>query len=343
MPNIRRFFLGSVMTLLVGAVTGMTVHAADDHTLVYPGGDGPGKGKHIVLISGDEEYRSEEVLPQLARILSVHHGFRCTVLFAIDPKSGNIEPTNVRNIPGLEVLPSADLVVMFLRFRDLPDDQMKWIVDYLEAGKPVVAIRTSTHAFNLNPKSKYANYTWTSKVAGWEGGFGKRLLGETWFTHHGNHGSQSTRGLIAPGAENNPILRGIKSGDIWGPTDVYGVRLPKDVTPLVLGQVLKGMKPTDEPVDGKQNNPMMPIAWTKPYDTGSGKVGKAFVSTIGAANDLPSEGVRRLLVNGCYWAIGMADQIPAQSKVDIVGPFEPSPFKFGGFKKGVKPADLQLK
>ncbi|HEX8202659.1 MAG TPA: hypothetical protein VF590_19435, partial [Isosphaeraceae bacterium] len=69
---------------------------AADPWVVYEGGQGPGRGKHVVLISGDEEYRSEEALPQLARILAEHHGFRCTVLFAIDPKDGTINP-NVRD------------------------------------------------------------------------------------------------------------------------------------------------------------------------------------------------------------------------------------------------------
>ena len=55
-----------------------------DPWVVYEGSDGPGKGKHVVLISGDEEYRSEEALPQLGKILAKHHGFKCTVLFAID-------------------------------------------------------------------------------------------------------------------------------------------------------------------------------------------------------------------------------------------------------------------
>src|SRR3954462_4446798 len=85
----------------------------------YEGGDGPGKGKYIVLVSGDEEYRSEEALPQLGKILAKRHGFRCTVLFAIDPADGTINP-NVSNIPGLEALDSADLTVIFTRFRDLP-------------------------------------------------------------------------------------------------------------------------------------------------------------------------------------------------------------------------------
>ena len=126
-------------------MAGSTVLGA---TVVYEGDAGPGKGKHIVLVSGDEEYRSEEALPQLGKILARHHGFKCTVLFAIDPETGTIDPT-ASNIPGLEALDSADLMVIFTRFRDLPDEQMKHIVDYLDAGKPVVGIRTATHAFNI--------------------------------------------------------------------------------------------------------------------------------------------------------------------------------------------------
>src|ERR1700722_19652585 len=124
-----------------------SVRAADPG-VVYEGGEGPGKGKHIVLVSGDEEYRSEEPLPQLGKILAKHHGFKCTVLFAIDPKDGTINP-NISNIPGLEALKTADLMVVFLRFRDLPDDQMKYFVDYVESGKPIVGLRTATHSFNI--------------------------------------------------------------------------------------------------------------------------------------------------------------------------------------------------
>src|SRR4051794_23048630 len=109
-----------------------------DPWLVLEGGEGPGKGKHVVLVSGDEEYRSEETLPQLAKILSKHHGFKCTVLFAIDPKTGTINPDKRDNIPGLEALRNADLAIFFLRFRDLPENQMKEIVDYVESGRPII-------------------------------------------------------------------------------------------------------------------------------------------------------------------------------------------------------------
>lgn len=318
---------------------------AADPWLELPPGDGPGRGKHIVLVSGDEEYRSEEALTQLARILSARHGFRCTVLYAIDPETGVINPNNVTNIPGLDKLASADGVVLFLRFRNLPDEQMRHFDEFLKSGKRFVAIRTTTHAFNLDGKSAYQRYTWTYNDKSnpeWAGGFGKRTLGETWHTHHGDHGSQSQRGILAESAKSHPILRGLADGDIWGPSDVYGVRLPLpgDPTPLVYGQVLAGMKPTDPPVAGKKNDPMMPIVWTRKYQIDGGKAGESLTSTIGAATDLTAEGTRRLLVNAAYWSAGLEDAIPAKSDAAIVGKFEPTPFKFGGFRKGLKPADM---
>jgi hypothetical protein len=308
--------------------------------LVIAGGDGPGHGKHVVLISGDEEYRSEEMLPQMAKILAKRHGFKCTVLFAINPKDGTIDPNQSDNIPGLEALDSADLMVIFTRFRKLPDAQMKHIVDYVESGKPVIGLRTATHAFDPKPGTTYAKWKWNSKD--WDGGFGRQVLGETWISHHGNHGKQSTRGIIAKGQEMHPILRGIKSGDIWGPTDVYGVRLPLpgDSTPLVLGEVLTGMSPTDPPAPGKVNEPMLPIAWTHTYSTPAGKSARTFTSTMASSQDFESEGLRRLLVNACYWAVGLENKIPERANVELVGEYKPSPFKGNGFKKGVKPSDL---
>ena len=327
--------------LLAVCVAGTAI--AEESGVVYDGFDGPGKGKHIVLVSGDEEYRSEEALPMLGKILAKHHGFKCTVLFAIDPKDGTINP-NVSNIPGLEALKSADLMIIFTRFRNLPDDQMQHIVDYLETGKPIIGIRTATHAFNIPKESKFAKYGWTYGGDDYKQGFGRQVLGETWINHHGAHGSQSQRGIIAPEAKDHPILKGIKDGDIWGPSDVYGVRLPLpgDSQPIVLGQVLKGMKFDDEPLEGPKNDPMMPIAWTKTYETESGKKGRVFTSTLGAATDLTAEGSRRMFVNAVYWCLGMEDQIPEKSKVDIVGQYEPRTFRNNGFKEGLKPADYKL-
>ncbi len=316
---------------------------AADPWLEVAGGDGPGKGKKVVLVSGDEEYRSEEALPQLAKILARHHGFDCTVVFAIDPATGTIHPNTNDNIPGLEKLGDADLMVIATRFRNLPDEQMKHVDAFLKKGKPVVAMRTATHAFNIPEGRTYRRYSWDFPGEGFAQGFGRQVLGETWISHHGGHGSESTRGLLAPDAKDHPILRGIKDGEIWGPTDVYGVRLPLpgDSKPLVLGAVLAGMKPDSPPVVGEKNEPMMPVAWVKSYSVEGGPKGRSFTTTMGAATDLVAEGTRRLLVNACYWAAGLEAKIPEKSKVDIVGTFEPTPFGFNGAKQGLAPADYR--
>ena len=313
---------------------------AADPWITFKGGDGPGKGKHVVLVSGDEEYRSEEALPQLAKILSKHHGFDCTVLFAVDPKDGTVNPNVITNIPGLETLADADLMVIFTRFRDLPDDQMKHIVDYLEAGKPVVGLRTATHAFKLSSPT-YKKYTWTSKEKGHEGGFGKQVLGETWVAHHGAHGKEGTRGVPAPGQADSPILKGVAPGTIFGTSDVYRVNLPLpgDSQPIVLGEVTQTLEPNSPAVVGQKNEPMMPVAWTKTYKADSGKTGRVFSTTMGASQDLVAEGTRRMLVNGVYWALGLEDQIPAKPDVTIVGEYAPHPFKNNGFVTGTKPQD----
>jgi len=323
------------------ALVALAAQPAGDLWLAFPGGEGPGRGRHIVLVSGDEEYRSEEALPQLAKILAFRHGFRSTVLFAVEPESGFIDPNRRDNIPGLEALAKADLMILFTRFRDLPDAQMRHIVEYVESGRPIIGLRTATHAFDLKSSPTHARYSWNSRE--WEGGFGRQVLGETWIRHHGRHGRQATRGVIVPERAGHPILRGIGEGDIWGPTDVYAVRLPLpgDSQPLVLGQVLEGMRPDSPPAAGALNDPMMPVAWVKTYRGARGKTARVFTTTMGSAEDLLSEGFRRLLVNACYWALGMEEQIPARSAVDLVGEYRPRPFGFDGFARGLRPSDLR--
>ena len=313
----------------------------------------------IVLVSGDEEYRSEEALPQLAKILSTKHGFTCTVLFAQNPeKPGIINPNYIQNIPGLENLKTADLMVIFTRFRALPEQQMQYIDDYLKSGKPVIGIRTATHAFNfskVDTTSKWKHYS--NYYAGddeWKDGFGRLVLGEKWISHHGKHKHQSTRGVAAPGFDKHPILNGILPGEIWGSTDVYGVRLPLpgDSQPVVLGQVINrtgkymendslfGMRFTDREVagieiekdkDGKEvklnrNDPMMPVAWTKSYQIPGGQKGKVFTSTLGAATDLLTEATRRMIVNSVFWCLDLT--VPEKANVDLVGNYNPSAYSF---------------
>ena len=310
---------------------------AEDPWVAYPGGDGPGAGRKVVLIAGDEEYRSEEAMPMLGKVLSVRHGFECVVLFSIDAETGVIDPEEQTNIPGLEALDDADLMVIATRFRELPDEQMKHIVDYVESGRPIIGLRTATHAFaySRNPDSPYAS--WSFQSESWPGGFGQQVLGETWINHHGHHGRESTRGVIAPGAAAHPILRGVT--DVWGPTDVYGVKnLGDDADVLLLGAVLAGMSPDDPPVEGAKNDPMEPLAWIRSYTGSSGRAARVFTTTMGASMDFESEGLRRLVVNAVYWGLGMEDEIPEQSDVRIVGEYQPTMFGFGSQAEGVMPS-----
>lgn len=308
----------------------------------YAGKTGPGRGKRIVLISGDEEYRSEQALPMLAKILAFRHGFSCRVLFPINPADGTIDPVTLTNIPGMDALDATDLCIMSLRFRELPDAQMKHFVDYLEGGKPIIALRTSTHAFayDHNKTSPYVTYDWRS--AQWPGGFGREVLGETWVDHHGAHGRESTRGIINTAFKEHPILRGV--ADLWVPTDVYEVaHLPGDASVLVWGQVLAGMEPNDTPVPGAKNQPMTPIVWVRQYTGAKARSSKIVTTTMGAAVDLQNEGLRRLLVNASYWAVGLENDVQAKANVDYIGPYNPAWFGFGKFAKGVKPEDLEMK
>ena len=326
-PRAVLFALATLACLFAGPAL------AGDPWTVYEGKEGPGVGKHIVFVTGDEEYRSEESMPQLAKILAERQGFRCTVLFAINKETGEIDPETLDNIPGLDKLADADLMVMFLRFRELPDEQMGKIMDYVDSGKPIVALRTSTHPFfyRKNLDSPFAKWSWRSTDP--QGGFGREVLGETWVAHHGRHKVESTRGVPAEGMADHPILRGIDG--IWGPSDVYTITtLSGDSKPVVMGQVLVGMNPDDAVNTEKA---AMPVAWIKSYTGAQGKASRVFTTTMGHGDDLKDEGVRRMLVNGCYWAMGMEEQIPAKANVDLVGEYDPLPIGNGKHRTGMKP------
>ena len=339
-----------VAPLAALALLAAAAGAADPTAVVLEGKDGPGKGKHIVLVSGDQEYRSEETIPQLAKILATRHGFKCTVLFTTTPKTGTIDPigekvggADVQHIGGLEALQSADALVIFSRFLNLPDDEMKHIADYVAAGKPVVGLRTSTHAFNIPGGKTYSRFGNGSGEKGWEGGFGRQVLGEKWVNHHGGHGREGTRGRITEAGAKSPILRGIADGEIFGTTDVYTASPQPGSTILVLGEVTETLKPDSKAVAGKKNDPMQPVAWTRDYQLPQGKQGKAFCTTMGASQDFEFEATRRMIVNACFWAAGLEEKIPAKTNVDLVGEYKPTPFRFkqpAEWKPGVKPADL---
>ncbi len=321
--------------ILTGLFAASVLNAADWTTYAPPAGKA--NGKHVVLLAGDEEYRSEESMPMLGKLLSQRHGFKCTVLFSVNPADGTIDPINQTNIPGMHLLGSADLAITAWRFRELPDRDMQHFVDYLQSGKPIIAIRTATHAFNYtrHKQSPFAKWDFASKE--WPGGFGQQVLGETWINHHGDHGTEATRGLVDGTNAKHPVLRGVQ--DVFGPTDVYGViHLKPTDTVLMHGLVLKGMKPEDAPNWRKS---LMPLVWTRDYAWPNGKTTRSLTTTIGAAVDFQSEDLRRLLVNASYWLTGL--EVPEKADAATVGEFKPLYFGFGKFTKNVRPADLELK
>ena len=313
-------------------------------SVTYPAKAGPGQGRHVVFLAGDEEYRSEEALPMLAKILSQRHGFKATVLFSVDA-DGTINPKSSRSLSDSAALDTADAVVMSLRFRAWSDEDMARFDRFLRLGKPIVALRTSTHAFSGFPKGS----PWESWNYDNQGGFGKRVLGETWLTHWGRHKVEATRGVIEAAAHSHPLLRSVS--DLFGDTDVYEAYPPPDATILVRGVVLQGMTP-DSPaasyrrvrVTDKQeqpvNEPPMPIVWTRLHKNENGTTNRILTTTMGSATDLQNEGLRRLVVNGVYWGLGL--DVPARADVSYVDEYVPSFYGFGGFRTALRASDFEL-
>ena len=305
--------------------------------LTFPGGEGPGKGKHVVLIAAEQEYRSEQSMPMLADILSKHHGFDCTVLFSVNDQ-GEVDPTlpapfkeedkqKYHRIPGLEHLATADCVIWLSRFMQLPDDQMKHFHDYFDSGKPLIALRTANHGFWGGTK-----YFKDEKQISL-----REMLGGTFMGHHGGWHREATRGMIVPENQTHPILTGVQ--DIWGTSDVYRCHnekfpFPDSCTALVLGQPLVDLSRDAEP---NQEKEPLPVAWTKTWVGNQGHSTNIFHFTMGSGKDFENPGVRRLTVNAVYWGLGMEDAIDAKSSVDPIGEYLPLESGFNYEKLGVRP------
>ncbi|MCA8987921.1 MAG: ThuA domain-containing protein, partial [Planctomycetaceae bacterium] len=293
----------------------VTSQAAEERLVFEP--SGKPNGKRIVLVSGDEEYRTEETMPMLAKILSQHHGFHCTVLFSFGPEGADyIDPNNSQGLRGLEALNQADLMIIGTRFRTPDANGASYITKYLNAGKPIIGIRTSTHAFNGNGDFGGVPF----------GQFGLKMLGETWVSHHGRHKQQGARGLAVAEQKSHPILSSVS--DIFCPSDVYGVIHLSDADQILLrGAVTETLDPASPQVEGEQNNPMQPFAWLHTYESPDGKAkGKSFCTTGGASVDFVDENLRRLIVNAAYFLTGQ--KVPASANVEFVDAYYPSFYGF---------------
>lgn len=332
---IRRHILLPIFLVLAAGLIqpGQTVAQDQSTTPVrYKGTASISKGKHLVFVASDHEYRGEETLPAMARILAKHHGFDCTVLFGLD-ENGEIK-AGESNIPGLEALESADAMVIFTRFQALPDDQMKHIDAYLKRGGPVMGLRTSTHGFKYGDKeSAFSKYDYKAKDEGYELGFGHQVLGQTWVGHYGRNHKQSTRITIIPEKAKHPILTGVKN--IHVQAGGYNAVPQDDWNILTMAQPLMTMQADGEPDASK---PPMASEWTREYTGANGKKGRVFTSLYGASEDLVNAGYRRMVINATYWLVGLEGQIKADSTIDFVGKYQPNTFRGGGYARGIKPA-----
>ena len=313
--------------VLSGLIVGQTLAA---ETLQLKGADGPGQGKKIVLVSGDEEYRSEEALPMLAKILSQQHGFDCDVVFSWDPDGKYIDPNHQPGLRGLEALDDADLMIIATRFRRPSDEQAAHLTAFMNAGKPIIGLRTATHAFTGGQKF--------GDTVGF-GEWGRKILGEQWVAHHGAHKREGARGVVEQSHADHPILNAVE--DVFAPSDVYSVRnLTDKDTILLRGGVTKSLDPKSELVEGGKNNPMQPLAWLHDYTAPDGTTqGKSFCTTAGASVDLVSDDLRRLIVNAAYHLTGL--EVPDAANVEYVDPYRPSFYGFINDKTYWPKQDMQ--
>ncbi|WP_052958654.1 ThuA domain-containing protein [Maribacter thermophilus] len=285
------------------------------------------KQPHIVFVTGDEEYRSEESMPMLASLAKRELHARVTVCYALD-SLGFIDPNRTDHISDLNALESADLMVLFTRFRNLPKEELKYITDYVESGKPIVGFRTATHAFmykNDTALAKTYNNEWPTKV-----------FGQQWITHHGHFDDGKIPVTkISAIDPNNVILRGFSPFKAYswlyhvdgGDWKLYG-----DSTPFLQGRSLKSQHEIDKNLD---KFPLTnPVAWTKSYTGKSGKKARVFFTTLGHPYDFKIPEVRKIALNGIFWALKKENNIPEDGvNITLDTPYEPNNSGFGKLYK----------
>jgi uncharacterized protein len=305
-------------------------------TNVAPAADEPNaRQPHVVFVTGDEEYRSEESMPMLAKILKRNYSFRVTVCYSLAP-DGTIDPNNASSITGIEALDDADLMVLFTRFRDLPDEQFNHFLKYVASGKPVVGFRTATHAFKFDKNKKHQAW-------GWKGEKIAQLVGQNWITHHGHFGDGHqvlTDVTINADQKTHPILRGVKPYQAYSwlyHVQGGGDKLRGDAKPLLTGRAL--ISGHEKKGDTDRYPLTNPVAWTKTYEGKNGVRGRVFFTTTAHPYDFKNESVRKLALNGILWALSLEDRIPSGgANAKIEGTYAPNNSGFGDkFKPGLKP------
>ena len=269
-------------------------------------------------------------MPMLAKLAERELGARTQVLYAVD-SAGYVNPNVNDNIPGLEILDSADMMVAFLRWRALPADQAKYITDFAESGKPMVGFRTSTHTFKYpegDPLERLNN-DWPTAV--W---------GQQWIVHHGHFDDGHdplTQVMLAesPGA-NKEILNGVEPFPAYSwlyHVDGGDWSLNAKAQILLKGKSLRSKQEAAGKLD--QYPIENPVAWTNDY-----KGARVFFTTLGHPYDWKNDNMRRLALNGMAWA--MQREVPSSGyDATLIGAYDPNNSGFGDkFKAGLRPEEF---
>ncbi|MES2454230.1 MAG: ThuA domain-containing protein [Bacteroidota bacterium] len=278
---------------LILAFTLLTVSACS----VAQSKKGSSKKPLVVFVTGDHEYSSEATMPLIAAELEKNYGIR-TIVLKSSPDHNSEE-----NIPGLEALKDADLAVFFLRWRRLPEEQVKYIDDYLKSGKPVMGFRTTTHAFNYPKGHPLEKWNAFGEFAlGAPGGWGKGG-----HTHYGHN--STTDVSVIPAQIKHSILTGVKPA-FHAASWLYHV-LPdyplKGSTWLLMG---KSVNPDKAALDN-------PVAWT--WQTPAG--GRVFTTTLGHPEDFNEESLQRLVINAVHWTLGKPVPKTWSGKIEMNVPY----------------------
>ena len=239
---------------------------------------------HAVVVVGTHHYSPEKTMPRFAAELE-RLGFETTV---INP-DWNPEKDK-RGLPGLEALADADVAVFFTRFLKLDEEQLTKITSYVESGKPVVGLRTSTHSFN---------YPKTDPNAKWNDGFGKDVLG----TPYRIHLAGSTTIKPVDGSEKHAILTGVEATSWKSPGTLYLTDLQQGAQPLLVGT--GKAKRIGTVTNGFGTHELQAemtdvVAWTWENKW----KGRTFTTSLGATGDFANANSMRVMVNGVFWAAG---------------------------------------
>jgi type 1 glutamine amidotransferase len=233
----------------------------------------------VVFVIAEDEYDADRTLANFAHELQTKYDFACE--FAL----GVAKPDSAKerdNIAGMEALAGADIAVVYVRRRALPPEQMKYLRDYIKAGKPLIGLRTASHAFVVRGDKPEAGFLeWPD--------FDPEVLGGNYHGHHGNKGTNGPRTYVwvERGAESHPILAGVPRGEIHVPSWLYKtLPLSKSATVLMMGRV-------------DDRKPHEPVAWTNTR-TGGGRV---FYTSLGHPGDFEFVWFRRMLTNAVFWAL----------------------------------------